>query len=1068
MYHLRQFFFITCASVCIIIQMDAQDVTQWVNPLIGTDKSDAETVWGVYGGAYPGAVAPWGAVQISPETQVAGERGYFYSDSVIRYFTCVNHKSGYPEGSHGNIQLQFAAGETSPSQQTFRHANEKAAPGYYAVKFDDGSSVETTATTHTGMFRYYPASAPYAITIADAGAIEVVDNKTVYADRQNVCFLFNHPYTRQQSGDRTVTLIFDQLPGEDGLLIKAGFSGVDRDGSLGNLSSENPGWDFDAIREQTRQEWNSELEAVQIEASSSDDRIKFYTALYHSFLIPGIISDADGRYRGSDRQIYRSEKVVYGGFSTWDTFRTLHPLLCLLKPDRQADMICSMLDIYDRTGFLPFMPMTGYHSIPVITDSYNKGVAGFDTQKAYEAMRKCLLGDRLPRQNTYTYIRDGFLNDSIEESVSVTLDYAYNDWALSVFADVSGYADDAQVLRERSFNYRHLFDTETQFMLPRNSGGFVRHPGEMGYKEANRWTASWFVPHNMQDIINLSGGDSCFVAHLRDAVEGGQIVFDNETVLHYPYLFAYAGRPDLTCRWVDRIRETCYAATPGGIPGNDDLGAMSSWYVFGALGIFPFCPGRPEYVLTSPLFASATLHPKNGKTIRITADAEAIHHPFTGLQLNGQPYRKLFITHDELTTGGTLHFQGNPTGADYSGFQRPSSLTTATPEFRIEQSDVVRRKVSPHEETYLRFTVSNHGATGVFPATLYEHDRLIATKKTLVKEGESLTDSIPFRLYAKGKHTLSFERRQWTVEVITSDSDERLTCAVNVRQPLVRAGEDIHIKLSVQNISGLPAKGTIPVYAGDSIVVQAAYDLNPGQQDVRTLSLHLPAGFHQLKAMGQAQTVKVYERPDESCVLSVDFERWSDSCAYDRSGFGNDGVVCGTVGRKQREQGWALSLENGGYVQFPLSESLDITGNTLTMAAWVYPTGKSSGYMDFFTKGDYHVFQIAGNELSFFAGGWGRGTCSAPLPDDWLNHWHHIAGVCDGKELRLYIDGDLKQSLPVEGLLAPTEILWNIGRNAEMPYSRQYKGQIDEIKIYKDALTDDDVRGLYRNKIVYH
>ncbi|MDR3262578.1 MAG: GH92 family glycosyl hydrolase [Tannerella sp.] len=1060
---------ILVACACITIsQVHTQEIVRWVDPRIGTDKSDIQTVWGAYGGTYPGAVLPWGAVQLSPETRRSGERGYFYRDSTIYYFTCVNHNSGYPEGSHGNPEVVFASGDDNSyarqTGQSFNHAGEQVQPGYYAVRFDDGSQVELTATTRTGMFRYRPAKAPFVVSIADALEIRLIDERTVAVGRNNGHFVFNRPWTSQQLEEGKLTLQFDRLPGEEGLLVKAGFSTVSREGSAGNLAAENPGWDFETIRTKAGSEWEKELSVVRVETDNPVDMTKFYTALYHAFLVPCILSDVDGRYRGGDGKIHRTERAnAYGRFSTWDTFRSLHPLLCLLKPDRQLDMICSMLDIYDQQGYLPFTPMIGYHPIPVIVDTYQKDITGFDTGKAYQAMRKCLLGNQIPRQDTYPYIRDGFLNDSIDESVSVTLDYAYNDWALSVFAGLTGHEEDARLLRERAFNYRRLFDTQTRFMLPRNRTGFVRNPGEMGYKEADKWTTSWFVPHNVQDLINLSGGDACFTGHLLDAMENGHVLHDNETVLHYPYLFSYAGRPDLTCQWVDRIREMNYTASPGGIPGNDDLGAMSSWYVFSALGFFPLCPGRPEYVLVTPLFASATLHMGNGKTMRITADRETIHHCFSGLQRNELPCQKLFITHRDLMAGGTLHFLGDTLLPDISAYRRPGSVTAFTPVFHVDKPRIIHKTVKSNQETYLLLTVANRGAAGVFPALITEEGQPIAEKMLFVEQGATVTDSVPLRLYAEGKHSLSFDRYKLHVRVESAGKDPALNCILRVKEPVVRKGEKVHMEVSIQNISGKTISGQWPVYAGDSVVDRLSCHLKPGHTVVETSSILLSrTGFHHLKVMEQIQTVNVYEQPEESCVLSVDFDRQDETCIYDASGFDNHGTLRGTATWERRGQGGALYINGDAYIDFPLSESLCITGNTITLTVWIYPTGESTGHIDFFTKGDYHVFQVSGGKLSFFAGGWGRGTCSTPLPRNWLNHWHHIAGVCDGQTLKLYLNGELRQTLPVEGGMRSTEIPWNLGRNAEMPYSRRYKGWLDEVRIYKDALTDEAVRNLYK------
>ena len=1076
----------------------AQHPVVQVNPFIGTDRSDAPTVWEHFGGTYPGAVAPWGMVQLSPETRATGRRGYFHSDPSICYFTCIGHSSGYPSGSRGNVQLMFG---TVPGMKK----TEETRPGYYAVVFADDSKVEMTVTVRTGMFRYRSRNNRAVMTIADAGSIRLSGDRTVEVSRSNGLFIFNCPWTNSAIENNMLTLEFDRLP-ENELLVKVAFSMVDMDGSRKNMDTENHGWDFDRIKEETYRTWNDELNAVQIKSNHATGLAKFYTALYHSFLIPYIISDVDGRYRGSDRQIHIKEGAhEYGQFSTWDTFRSLHPLLCLLKPQRQKDMILSMLHLYDQRGYLPYTPMTGYHSIPVIVDSYLKGITGFDNEKAYRAMKKFLTGTEMPRPDTYKYITDGFLNDSIDISVSSTLDYAYNDWALSVFADLTGHSEDAAMFRQRSFSYRNLFDVSTGFMLPRGVSGFVRNPGGMGYKEADKWMASWFVPHNVQDLINLSGGDEHFVSHLQEAMQK-HVVFDNETVLHYPYLFSYAGRPDLTCYWVNRIRENCYTAASGGIPGNDDLGSMSSWFVFSAMGFFPVCPGRPEYVLAMPLFEEIIIRQNDGKEMKITADPNIIHSSFSDVKLNGQAFPKSWITHRQIVEGGSLAFSGKPCWdevtprPDYpgrlnlssynmtrynlviTGFQRPTSLTAGQPEFQVKTAQLFNSKVFPHQETYLRFTVVNTGETGVFPATIMDGEHTVAEKKVLVEQGATVTDSVAFRIYRKGKHLLSMSQFQLPVSVVSpKEKQQTLTCNQLIADVVVKKGNPVKVEMELQNISEKSVSQTVSLYNEQEAVSEFVCKLSPGEMMTVSKNLMIDrTGFHTLKVLDRTLKIRIYDHPVESCVLDVDFNRSDGNVAWDASGFENHGTVIGPVNWIDRGSGKALQINNKSLVAFPLSESLNITGPTVTLSAWVYPTSLSAesssskysfnsrGTIDLFTNGDQTVFQIniSSGQLSFFAGGWGRGKCTILLPGDWLHNWHHIAGVCTGKEIKLYLNGKLQQTVFVDGAFQSTEVPWNLGRNAELPYSRRFEGMFNDVKIFRDALSDQDIWKLYSVQVL--
>ena len=1037
--------------VCVVAF--AQDYASHVDPFIGTDRSDAPTLWGQYGGTYPGAVAPWGMVQLTPETRTVWEKGYFHSDSIICYFTCTGHNSGYPQGSHGSVQVVFGA---APH---IKRA-EQARPGYYSVTFADNSQVEMTTTTRTGMFRYKPQSNRTAVTIADAGAFQL-SGDTVFTERYSGIFVFSQSWTNSSIDGQTLILEFERYSGNE-LLVKAAFSMVDFDGSRKNMNSENRDWNFDRIREETYRAWNEELSVVTVKSDNKADMTKFYTALYHSFLVPYIVSDVDGRYRGADRQVHATDgSTVYGRFSPWDTFRSLHPLLCILKPQRQNDMILSMLNIYDQRGYLPYTPMTGYHSIPIIADSYLKGITGFDTQKAYRAMKKFLSGTEIPRPDTYRYINDGFLNDSIEESVSVTLDYAYNDWVLSVFAEKTGQTQDAAMFRQRSLNYRNMFDVQTAFMLPRNVSGFVRNPGEMGYKEANKWTATWFVPHNVQDLINLFGGDNHFATRLHEAMQY-HVVFDNEPVLHYPYLFSYAGRHDLTCYWVNHIRENCYTVTPGGIPGNDDLGSMSSWFVFSAMGFFPVSPGRDQYVLATPLFEEIVIRQENNMNFKIITDPDIIGSSFSELKFNGQPYFNSYITHGRIVAGGSFSFSSSANANVI--FHPPASLTVGKPEFQVKTARPSNRRVMPHQETYMRFTVVNTGETGVFPATVKRDDNIVGEKRVLVEKGATVTDSIAFRLYHRGKHRLNIEQLQMPVSVSRSARQQpalacnRFTADVVV----VKKGEPVNVMMEFQNISERTVSQIVGLYENGVKASDLICNLSPGETVTITKSLTIDRlGFHTLSVLNKTLKVRVYEHPKESCVLKIDMNSSHENILWDVSGFENHGTVVGQAKWGDSEAGRALQIDANSYVSFPMSESLNITGATLTMSAWIYPTKSTRGYIDFFTKGDYIVFQTDGGQLSFFAGGWGRGKCSIALPDNWLNNWHHVAGVCTGQEIILYLNGKEQQRVPVEGNINPTEIPWNLGRNAEMPYTRRFEGMFGDVQIYKEALSEQDIEELY-------
>lgn len=1034
--------------LCFMAVRAEQKTARFVNPLIGTGKSLAKTKWGNYGGTYPGAVCPWGMVQLTPETSIRpGEKGYYYEDTNILSFSCVNHRSGFPNGSAGSIHFLF-------EQKQFSHSKEEVAAGYYGVTFDEGDKVELTATTRTGMFRYTPVQDTYKIGLTGAGKITSNDKDELYTSAYNCIIQFSEPWDHLTWQGDTLYIHFPKKEKESSLLIKIGASTSCRDGSRKNMRHENPGWDFDSIRKQAFDAWNRELSVIEIPSASDEEKTTFYTALYHAFLVPWLTSDA-------------GEKNTYSDFSFWDTFRTLHPLLTLLKPSVQEDMLLSIEEHYRRQGYLPVGPMTGYHVIPTILDSYIKGITSFSAEEMYKAMKECLTG-KSPKQTASIriYRQQEYLPDSVEHAVNTTLEYAYNDWALSQFASLTGKQEEAEFFQGQSYNYRNLFDVETLFMLPRHGSTFVREPGEMGYQESNKWTSSFFVPHNVQDLINLMGGDEGFISHLDRCYQDGPVLHDNEPVFHYPYLFAFAGRPDLTVDKIQYILANNYSNAPGGITGNDDLGSMSSWYVFSAMGIYPVCPGTDQYILTTPSFNEIILHLPGNKRFVISKEGKSEARYYSSLSLNGQPYKKLFITHGDLIQGGRLSFSLTDKPGDYSTYKRPYSLSVGQPDIQLSVINILSDNVLPGQENTLFFSLTNTGATGTQEVQLINNGQAIASRRIQVDEGQTISDSLHFKLYAEGANRLSVENATFDIHVReTPPGTPAVVCHQLRSESLIKSGDSLHISLTLQNVSGKKETRAIPVYLNDQVIAGFDCTLNPGEYINQEMTVQAKGkGFTELGVLDTRHTIKFYESRLESLVLALDFNDKNDSLAYDMSGFQNHGQLHGSVAWIPQDKGYSLQTGQGAYIEFPASESLMNLGNTLTLAAWIYPMERTRGYVDFFTKGDYTLLKMDNPEtLSFFAGGWGRGMCQAKVPANWYNEWHHVAGVCTGEHIRLYIDGVLMQEIPVSGEIEYTEVPWNLGRNAEIPYSRFFTGQFENVFIFKEALTEEELLILTRD-----
>ena len=1032
-----------------------KDPIAYVDPFIGTAKSSVLTKWGSEGGTYPGAVAPWGNIQLTPETRVSGARGYDYSDTSIYYFSCLRHHSGFPGGSAGQLFIMPVNSNDSFQLGTyhrrFSHAGEKASPGYYQVMFPDNNTlVEATATTRTGLFRF--TFAPGVIPQLFIG-----DGR-----RFNTVTRFDLAYTHKKGVEGGTLFTFAAAAaGPTTLILKLSTSTVGQESAARNIAVELDSA-FDRIHARTRAAWAKALSVAEVKDSDEAHKTVFYTALYHALLMPWIISDTDGGYRGADGNIYPvSGAAQYGGFSPWDTFRSLHPLLCLLFPSVQKDMVLSMLDVYQQTGHLPVESMTGNHAVPIITDTYLKGIPGIDSKLAYKALQKSHADTPFLQPDLAVYQQQGYISYTYPESVTRTVEYAYDDWALAQFAEkVMHRSNDAAAYLQRSYAYRNLFHAGEMFMLPRNGDDYKLQPGTTGYKEGDAWIYSYFVPQYPQDLINLMGGRQLFIQRLDAALTNGQIIFDNETVFHVPWLFNEAGAAQHTQKWIHDILYHRFAPTPGGLPGNDDLGSTSSWYVFSVLGIYPACPGKPEYSIGAPLFQSVKLHLENGKTFTIkrsTAPGAYIR----SVSLNKQPYGHIHLPHAQVIAGGEMVF--NTAAAPVQQWPLQDSLTTEQPEFQLKEYHLSANKVTPHELFYLHFTLGNNGSIGTKQLQVLVNGQVYAYKNCLVNKGASVTDSIPLRLYKTG--TTSITIKGLPVQAITVIKPPTPYPALpEVQQlairSLVQKGDTQQLTFTVQNIGGEARTFQLPIRLQDSVINTLKLTLQPGQQkNITQQFIAKQAGWQQLHAGDIKEKFRVYTTPLETLLLDLQFQR-TDSLVTDHSGFNNHGHIISTEAATGKA---GVLLSEQCYVEVPNARSLDVMGNTITMMAWVYPVRPwitpANGLTDIFTKGDAHVLQIANNkDLTFFAGGWGRGDVSTPLPDNWFRHWHHIAGVCDGASLRIYIDGVLKATTRLDG---PVNLSitnkWTLGRNEEFPNARVFDGYMDHVKVFAAPLSEQEI-----------
>lgn len=713
---MRRTFLLCClaAGLAVNTQVCAQDqLTSLVNPFIGT---------GGHGHTYPGACAPFGLVQLSPDTRLDGWdgcSGYHYSDDVIYGFSHT-HLSGTGISDYGDILLMPACGTPElrdyAYRSPFRHDEESAAPGYYTVKFPSGIYAELTATERTGMHRYTFPKAEGNTLVLDLkhrdevleSWFQLVNDSTIIGYRQSKAWapdqrlwfalvvntkieklLISNNDGPLKKGKKAngkylkALLSFGPLTDQQ-LIVKVALSPVSTDGALANLKAENPGWSFDEIRESTKQKWEAELSKIVVSGASHDQIVNFYSALYHAFIVPNLNNDHNGDYRGRDMKVHSApDHEYYGTFSLWDTYRATHPLYVLTQTKRTVDFIKTFIAQYEQGGLLPVWElssnetfcMIGYHAVPVIADAYIKGISGFDAGKALQAMKASALQNH---QGLDSYRRQGYIaSTDAAESVSRTLEYAYDDWSIAQMAEKMGQKEDYQTYIRRAQYYKNVFDPTTGFMRARINGGWIApfDPAEVNfnYTEANAWQYSFYVPQDVAGWIELLGGkqkaidklDALFEADSKTTgrdqadITGliGQYAHGNEPSHHMAYLYTFLDQAWKTQKLVRRLQTEMYHNAPEGLCGNEDCGQMSSWFVFSSMGFYPLTPASDIYMIGTPLFEQTDIQLENGKRFTITASGNSVDKPYIqSATLNGKELQRPWITHQEITAGGELHF----------------------------------------------------------------------------------------------------------------------------------------------------------------------------------------------------------------------------------------------------------------------------------------------------------------------------------------------------------------------------------------------------------------------------
>lgn len=713
-----------------ITKIDNNEVvfTKYVNSFIGT---------GGHGHTYPGATVPFGMLQVSPVNGISSWdwcSGYHYSDSIVVGFSHLSLSGTgigdladvlfMPTNKTADLTINTTSRDSLKYQSSYSHSNEKATPGYYQVFLETPQvNVELTSSLRTAFHKYTYSKGDKQSVIVNLGFginwdkatntyIQVEDSLTIsgyrfstgWAKNQKVFFVakFSKPIVEYQliSDYKVVEKIdkqaiksaaqffFNENQGSE-VLAKVALSSVSIENAKGNL--DNHGFDFEAVKTEAENTWNQSISKIQVETPIDSLKTIFYTAMYHAQLAPVTFSDKNGQFRKENDSIITDKNyVAYSTLSLWDTFRAEHPLLTLIAADKVPDMVNTMLEYYITKNILPVWTlygnetntMTGYHSIPVIVEAYLKGIKGFDAEKAYVAMKTTMMQDErgLNHYKKYGYIPYSLL----DESVTITLEYAYDDWCIAQMAKALGKEDDYKYFLNRSNAYQYLFDSETGFMRGKSEDGkswhepfdpkYSNHREHTDYTEGNAWQHSWFVPHAVENLIKIHGGNNNFTNRLEQLftesseitgnntsadISGliGQYAHGNEPSHHIAYMFNRAGKPWRTQYWVRKILDSQYNTTPNGLSGNEDCGQMSAWYVLSSIGFYAMNPASAEYEIGSPIFEKSTITLPNGKTFSIEAEGVSSQNIYIqSATLNGSLFNQTTISHKEILNGGELHF----------------------------------------------------------------------------------------------------------------------------------------------------------------------------------------------------------------------------------------------------------------------------------------------------------------------------------------------------------------------------------------------------------------------------
>ncbi len=715
------------------------DPANYVDPFIGT---------GGHGHTFPGATVPFGMVQFSPDTRMNdwdGCSGYHTSDNTILGFS-TTHLSGTGCSDYGDFRFMpfteefkldwdlpdIAAYERCDSLYShagFKHEDEEAQAGYYSVVLDDSVKVELTTGDRVGMMRCTFPKGKLGRLMLDMEhgvndeyvyetELNVVNDRIISGFRRTrdwandqylyfyaefskpfvfnedeiqpwICYQYDGPFVEGKPlPNRRPMKAYFMFPESNGeITMRIALSAVDVEGAKNNLKAElaDGDFDFDALKQKAYDKWNAEMKRYEVSDPNESNKTVFYTALYHCMVAPNLFSDADGRYRAHDLQVYKSERPVYTVFSLWDTFRSLHPLFSLMQRERTLDFINTFINKYETNPhhMLPIWElaanetycMIGNHAIPVIADAYFAGIRDFDAEKALEAM---VASSKDDFRGMGAYMKYGYIPIEVEgEATSKTLEYAYDDWCVARLAEALGKTDIAKEFYARAQSYKNIYNPENQFFQGRRNGGWMRpfDPAQVNFTltEANSYQYGFFVPQDVNGHVDLMGGWNGYEAKLdglfnapsnltgreQPDITGliGQYAHGNEPSHNTVYMYNFVGKPTKTQYYVKKVMDDFYTDRRDGYAGNEDCGQMSAWGVLSAMGFYPATPASGYYVLGLPRFERTRLTFENGKQFEVVAKGLSNKNCYVkSVKLNGKPLERSYVTFEEVFNGGTLEF----------------------------------------------------------------------------------------------------------------------------------------------------------------------------------------------------------------------------------------------------------------------------------------------------------------------------------------------------------------------------------------------------------------------------